>query len=49
VGCAVDYEDGVLPPVMAAVLTTWRALQGDSDTVFKELAAEDFGVTLAQR
>ncbi len=48
-GTLSTIEDAVLPPVMMAVLATWRALQGDPDTVFKQLVAEDFGVTLAQR
>ena len=48
-GAPSAIENEVLPPVMEAVLTTWRALQGDPGTVFGALIAEGFGVTLAQR
>jgi hypothetical protein len=48
-GAPSTIEDAVLPPTMEAVLTTWRALKGDPDTVFNALFAEGFGVTLAER
>ena len=39
----------VLPPVMAAVINTWRALRGDPNTVFNELIADGFAVQIVDR
>jgi hypothetical protein len=39
-GVPVMVEAATLPPVMAAVLNTWRALQGDPRAVFAELIGE---------
>jgi hypothetical protein len=48
-GTPATVHDAVLPPVMVAVLTTWRALDGDPDTVFGELIAEGFPVRIMNR
>jgi hypothetical protein len=48
-GVPVTVEGATLPPVMAAVLNTWRALQGDPRAVFTDMIAEGYTVQAARR
>ena len=48
-GVPVTVDGARLPPVMAAVLNTWRTLEGDPRTVFAELIAEGYPVQAARR
>jgi hypothetical protein len=48
-GTPATVHNAVLPPIMAAVLNTWRALKGDPDTIFGELIAEGFPVRIMDR
>jgi hypothetical protein len=48
-GIPVTVDGATLPPVMAAVLNTWRALQGDPRAVFTDLIAEGYTVQVARR
>lgn len=46
-GAPVTVPGAVLPPVISALLRTWRALQGDPDRTFAALHAEGFPVVTA--
>jgi hypothetical protein len=48
-GTPATVHNAVLPPIMAAVLNTWRALKGDPDAIFGELIAEGFPVRIMDR
>jgi len=48
-GTPATVHNAALPPIMAAVLNTWRALKGDPDTIFAELIAEGFPVQIMDR
>jgi hypothetical protein len=48
-GISATVHSAVLPPIMTAVLNTWRALKGDPDTIFAELIAEGFPVRIMDR
>ena len=48
-GVPVTVDGATLPPVMATVLNTWRALEGDPRAVFAELIAEGYPVQAARR
>ena len=48
-GVPVTVDGATLPPVMAAVLNTWRALEGDPRAVFAELIAGGYPVQAARR
>jgi hypothetical protein len=48
-GVPVTVDGATLPPVMAAVLNTWRALEGDPGTVFAELIGDGYPVQAARR
>ena len=48
-GVPVTVDGATLPPVMAAVLNTWRSLEGDPRAVFAALIAEGYVVQAARR
>ena len=48
-GASVTVDGATLPPVMAAVLNTWRALEGDPREVFAALIAGGYPVQAARR
>ena len=48
-GIPVTVDGATLPPVMAAVLNTWRTLEGDARAVLTDLIAEGYPVQAARR
>ena len=48
-GIPVTVDGATLPPVMAAVLNTWRTLEGDACAVLTDLIAEGYPVQAARR
>jgi hypothetical protein len=44
-----SIDRAMLPPVIAAALTTWRACRGEPRTVFTEMLAEGYTIQAARR
>jgi len=48
-GVPASIDRATLPPVIAALLTTWRACRGEPRTVFTEMLADGYTIQAARR